>query len=181
MERLLFLLISIVLTGIFIYAIPLGFTRIDKNILVLASSFIGAFGLISVHAADLWQVLSLMVLLGVSTGYIIVNRSSSAKVTVPLSGRLNSRTGQLVDEFPSETKGIEEEKEMKPIEVFTIINPENEQDEELQIVIEDDILFLDERSRIHIPAVEWDQPVANIERDRVREPENEKLYASTHI
>ncbi|MBS8265085.1 hypothetical protein DYI25_11585 [Mesobacillus boroniphilus] len=190
MEGLLFLLISIVITFIVIFVVPLGLIKKEKMILAFSASVIGIMGLISVFIIELWQVMALMLLLAISTGYIFVNRFTSANELVPLAERVHSnRESEEYEE--SETKSLpkkemENEFVLRPITVRPAKNITNI--EEAQPLYEEDISFLEDRNRLHNDIPETNAGVYHIgtsesfEDDRwmVEEYEPKKIYAGTH-
>ena len=181
MVNLVFLLIAIVLTGILIYAVPMGLTKKEKNIAIAASVLFGTFGLVSVNLVGLWQILLVIVLLGTSAGYIIVHRLSVTKVPVKLTERLHSNVDNESFDLDGKVTNFAGEKELSPIEVLPAKNKNHETSNELQHSIDEDTSFLDERSGVHIPQVEWVNPAPNMElEDWMVEPEKEKAYASIH-
>ncbi|MGV2938047.1 hypothetical protein AB5I83_00535 [Mesobacillus sp. LC4] len=181
MANLVFLLISIVLTGILIYAVPMGLTRKEKNIAIVGSVLFGSFGLVSVNFVGLWQVLLVIVLLGMSAGYIIVSRLSVTKVPVKLNERLHSNVDNESLDLYGKVSNFVDEKDHSAIEVLPANNKNHETLNEIQPSFDEDTSFLDERNGVHIPQVEWVNPAPNMElEDWMVEPEKEKAYASIH-
>lgn len=186
MERLLFFLAAIVLTGISVYAIPLGLTRKEKNLIALSSTLIGAFGLISVAVAHLWQVLLLMLLLAVCSGYIIVNRFTVANTSIPLIEHLNEHNNQYLSEGRLSKTQFNKDEELESIDIHPKPHTIEINEEEPRILIDDDISFLDDRNSMDIPAIEWSQSDHNlanpdtIDENWVIETNQEKVYAETH-
>lgn len=186
MERLIFFLAAIVLTGISVYVIPLGFTRKEKNVIALSSALIGTLGLISISVVHLWQVLLLMLLLAVCSGYIIVNRLTVVNTSIPLIERLHEHNNPSLSEGRSPKSQLEKEVDLESFDIQPKLNTLEFREEEPRILFDDDISFLDDRNSIDIPAVEWNQsshilanPEANDE-NWVIETDQEKVYAGTH-
>jgi uncharacterized membrane protein len=181
MITLVFLLISIIVTSMLMYAVPIGLTRKEKNIALAASAAFGSLGLVSVNFAEPWQVLSMIVLLGASAGYIIINRLSATKEPVKISDRLHSKVDEESFNLKGRMNNFAVERELSAIAVLSAQNSNHETLKELKPSIAEDATFLDERNEVHIHQVEWVKPAANMDlEDWMVEPEKEKVYASTH-
>jgi hypothetical protein len=187
MEGLLFLLISIVLTFVVIFVVPSGLAKKEKLILAFSASGIGIIGLISAFVAELWQVIAIMLLLAISTGYIIVNRFTNANAPVPLKERLyNNRELDGYEHAVIPNNEIEDEFVLQPISVKP--SPHIANIEEPQPLYEEDISFLEDRNRLHNDSPESNAGVYNIdttesyENDHwmVEESEPEKVFAGSH-
>jgi hypothetical protein len=200
MDRLLFLLLSIVLTVFFIYVIPLGLAKKEKNLIAVSASLIGSLSLFAYSLASLWQVLLVMVLLATSVGYIIVNRFSSMNSPVPLINRLNDRSLQGKNYIQNsidmsslqEDEALHDEFDQPFIEVSSVTNVFPSEDvKEFDFLEEEDISFLEDRNRMKTPDLEihsekeltginYDDMDYFEEQSWADEPEKQKVLAGTH-
>lgn len=183
MSSLILLIISAVLSIVFINFIPMGLKKKEKAIISAAVPCISSLGLLFSLYAAIWQAVLIMALLAVSVGYVIVTRSADKDIEKfdPYTRNQveNVKQGSLESEKTlahKEQVSAIEEREI-PLVNTSLANaiPFNQDNR----TIEDDISFLEERSKDkqddEFGLEQLDViPVLNFEEFKVEETDKEK-------
>lgn len=196
MDRILFLLISIAFTILMSSLLPLGFNKKEKIALMVASTFIGLFGLVSIYIAPLWQVMLMMAGLAAAVGYMTVNHFLKAEDVTPLGQPFtdNPKDVELVEDITNfkevQQKEIDANTAVELIPIASAIG-ENNVAKEPFIDIEEDISFLEARNRFltesmgmdvdgELPVFSFDSGTHLHVEDEINEPEQQRVIASSH-
>lgn len=86
MISLLLLFLSTVLSAVLIYIIPFGLEKRQKKLIAVTAPAVGSLGLAFSLIVSPWQSLLVMVLMAVSTGYLITSRT---KATLESEGAIS--------------------------------------------------------------------------------------------
>ncbi|CAM3941280.1 hypothetical protein [Mesobacillus thioparans] len=148
MEKLLFILISTLLTAVIIFFLPIGLTKKEKIVITLTASLIGIIGLVAATSLLLWQVVAVLILLATSNGYLLANRLNNPEQSKLFFEEIHIENQEFTEEiFQYEMTAAEPTEETNTIRSTIKMNDLTEDQLPMS---EEDISFLENPDRFDV-------------------------------